>query len=111
MQKCYEGVEIKSNTDMIRKVCKSLRKYQRFYESQPEKDKQPVQYYKGNISTVDIQTLDPKEWLNDQIMNRYLGWDFNHLRYTVVPKSDVPKSDAFLKFSRNFLEILPEFVP
>jgi len=72
MQKCYEGVEIKGNTDMIRKVCKSLRKYQRFYESQPEKDKQPVQYYKGNISTVDIQTLDPKEWLNDQIMNRYL---------------------------------------
>merc|ERR1719270_3110721 len=68
MQKCYEGVEIKGNTDMIRKVCKSLRKYQRFYESQPEKDKQPVQYYKGNISTVDIQTLDPKEWLNDQIM-------------------------------------------
>jgi len=78
MQKCYEGVEIKGNTDMIRKVCKSLRKYQRFYESQPEKDKQPVQYYKGNISTVDIQTLDPKEWLNDQIMNRYLGRDFNH---------------------------------
>ena len=31
--------------------------------------------------------------------------------YTVVPKSDVPQSDAFLKFSRNFLEILPKFVP
>ena len=84
MQKCYEGVEIKGNTDMIRKVCKSLRKYQRFYESQPEKDKQPVQYYKGNISTVDIQTLDPKEWLNDQIMNRYLGRDFYHLRIVAV---------------------------
>ena len=75
MQKCYDGIEIASNTDMIRKICKSLRKYQRFYESQSEKDKQPVQYYKGNISTVDIQTLDPKEWLNDQIMNRYLVWD------------------------------------
>ena len=75
MQKCYDGIEISSNTDMIRKICKSLRKYQRFYESQSEKDKQPVQYYKGNISTVDIQTLDPKEWLNDQIMNRYLVMD------------------------------------
>ena len=36
---------------------------------------------------------------------------FHPIMYTVVPKSDVPKSDAFLKFSRNFLEILPEFVP
>ena len=28
-----------------------------------------------------------------------------------MPKSDVLKSDAFLKFSGNFLEILPKFVP
>ena len=94
MQKCYEGVEIKGNTDMIRKVCKSLRKYQRFYESQPEKDKQPVQYYKGNISTVDIQTLDPKEWLNDQIMNRYLGRDINHSGFQGQSR---PKPIYFLK--------------
>ena len=63
MQKCYEGVEIKGNTDMIRKVCKSLRKYQRFYESQPKKDKQPVQYYKGNISYKEINITVPESIL------------------------------------------------
>merc|ERR1712227_576599 len=54
MQKCYEGVDIKGNTHMIRKICKTLRKYQRVYESLPKKDKQPVQYYKGNISYMEV---------------------------------------------------------
>ena len=63
MQKCYEGVDIKDSTDMIRKVCKSLRKYQRFYESQPEKDKQPVQYYKGNKSHKEINITVPESIL------------------------------------------------
>ena len=101
MQKCYEGVEISRNTDMIRKVCKSLRKYQRFYASQPEKDKQPVQYYKGNISTVDIQTLDPQEWLNDQIMNRYLGRDLNQLSNSLIKILRVSLPAKSVKFSPN----------
>ena len=63
MQECYEGVNVKGSSDMIRKVCKSLRKYQRFYESQLEKDKQPVQYYKGNISDKEINIKVPESIL------------------------------------------------
>ena len=63
MQKCYEGLKIMEDCDMIKKVCKSLRKYQRFYERQPKKDKQTVQYNKGNISSKEINKTVPESIL------------------------------------------------
>ena len=40
-----------------------------------------------------------------QIFPEYLFIKIRILNYTVVPKSDVPKNDTFLKFSRNSAEI------
>jgi len=49
------------------------------YESYParfqslKRKGEEIQYYRGNISSLDLETLNPKEWLNDIIINRYIG--------------------------------------
>ena len=57
-----------NSPEYIRLICKQLRKHQKIANNTLAQ----VQYYKGNISSIDVATLAPGEWLNDTIMNRYM---------------------------------------
>ena len=55
--------------DCIKIICRSLRAVQKASETRPT---DPLVYFKGNISSRDMECLEEEQWLNDKIINRYL---------------------------------------
>jgi len=54
------------NPEYIRSICKRLRFHQK------RSPKVEISYYRGNISSIDVATLNNGEWLNDAVVNRYM---------------------------------------
>lgn len=60
------------DTDVIKRICRILRKTQKSAEKRTKPAEELQKIYAGNISGIDLKTLQPREWLNDNIINRYM---------------------------------------
>ena len=96
----YSG-NFMNSPEYIRLICKQLRKHQKIAANTLAQ----VQYYKGNISSIDVATLNPGEWLNDTIMNRYM--ELITQRYPNFVAISSFYTEAFLSSSNMKGEKLP----
>ena len=92
--------------ESIKAICRSLRAIQKAIADAPKEaeNEEPLVYYRGNISSRDLDCLNGRNWLNDCIINRYMGLMVAH--YSPAPF--VAISSFFLEtFSKEKPEKLP----
>jgi len=104
---CWHEPSIMKCQESIKAICRSLRAIQQAMERAPKvgEGEEPLMYYKGNISSRDLDCLNGRNWLNDCIINRYMELMVAH--YHPAP---------FVAISSFFLETLeskktPEKLP